>query len=565
MKTPFSFLALFLCFSLSVFSQKFNRSITDFTSSVQEVFLQDGNLYTIEHAGYRAISKYDVSGNLVKRSIWNADSLLYIPEEISKESDTSFVVSGFAVDSSFASIYQYGFVSRVDTSLNILDIRVLNDTSVELHTWVTKMPNNHWLTVRSFSTFFMDENFNTIKYYYKPNVDSRAAVYLGRDSVLIQRLDNGSWDFVVIDMGDSTEVNVNGTFGIKLQHSYSSFDYNDTSICVLHRTANNASELLFYDKMSLSLQHKVNVDSIAGFPVLNIRNTYNSGVIAMSNDGRYAVIDGEYPFALKMMDTVRTALGSTHGYWPRYMDGNYIALSSKAKTCQTHLEVFPINDKAPTFGEIGVNASLISSKISGHADNVGSSSSPLYAYRILFSAEVWIKNSSNNFLDSTTLYYHQGGNNCNSHSKINVPNANLAVGDSMMVAINDSSYFYTNDSNIVNLKLIVEPIMANGNIVYPAKADTIKYEFKGMSLRETKFVNQLEVYPSPARDELNVNITGSGIIDRVMIYSITGQQVLSKEISDTKAELNVSKLKNGIYILSTSVNGEIQSQRFSKQ
>ena len=565
MKTPFSFLALFLCFSLNVFSQKFNRSITDFNSSVQEVFLQDGNLYTIEHAGYRAISKYDVSGNLIKRSIWNADTLLYIPEVISKESDTSFVVSGFAVDSSFSSLYKYGFVSRVDTSLNILDIRVLNDTSVELHTWVTKMPNNRWLTVRSFSTFFMDKNFNTIKHYYKPNVDSRAAVFLGRDSVLIQRVDNGSWNFVVIDMGDSTEVNVNGTFGIMPQHSYSSFDYNDTSICVLHRSATNTSELLFYDKMGLSLQHKVNVDSIAGFPVLNIRNTYNSGVIAMSNDGRYAVIDGEYPFALKMMDTVRTVLGSNHGYWPRYIDGNNIALSSRAKTCQTHLEVFPINDKAPTFGGIDVNASLISSSISGHADNVGSSSSPQYAYRIKFSAEVWIKNSSNNFLDSTTLYYHQGGNSCNTRWKIGVPNANLAIGDSIMVTINDSSYFYTNDSNIVNLKLIVEPIMANGNIVYPAQADTINYEFKGMSLKETKLVNRVEVYPSPARDVLNVNLTGSGIIDGVMIHSITGQQILSREISDTKAELNVSKLKNGIYILSTSVNGEIQSQRFSKQ
>ena len=288
-------------------------------------------------------------------------------------------------------------------------------------------------------------------------------------------------------------------------------------------------------------------------------------MIALADDGRYAIIDGQYPFALKMMDTLRTSLGGTGGYWPRYMDGIYIALSSKAKTCQTHLEVFPINDRAPVFGELGVKASMVSSNIIGHANDLGNTSNPEYSYRIGFSTEIWVTNNSNSFLDSTVLYYHYGWNGCNRQGKIHLPTTNLPVGDSLLVTISDTASFYTNDSNIVNFQVIVEPIMANGNIVYPAQADTLKQEFKGMSLNETDLAERIEIYPSPVNDVLNVNLRGSGIINQLAVYTVTGQQVLVQKIRDSRAELNLSNLKSGVYILSTEVDGEIHSQRFVKQ
>ncbi|WP_417601818.1 T9SS type A sorting domain-containing protein [Owenweeksia hongkongensis] len=566
MKTPISFLALFLCFSLSVFSQKYNRSLTDVGSGIEELFLQDGYLYAIEQSGKMAVAKYDQHGSLLKRKFIESDTLILVTEEIKKESDTSFIVSGFAIDTSFRAIYQYGFLTRVDTALNILDMRVLNDSAVEIHTWVSKMPNNQWLVVRSFSTFILDSDFQTLKHYYKPNVDTRGAVYLGRDSVLVQRLDSGSWNFVVIDMGDSSEVKVDATLGTVPQQGYSSFDYNDSTVCVFQRANGGVgAKLLLFNKEDLSLQSSVNIDSVAGFPVLNIRNTYENGLIGMASDGRYAIIEGEYPFSLKMMDTLRTNLGSTSGYWPRYMDGNYIALSSRAKTCQTHLEVFPINDRAPAFGVLDVRASLVSSSIVGHANDVGSTNNPQYSYPIKFSTEVWVINNSTNFLDSTVIYYYYGWNSCNRQGLIYLPTANLAVGDSLLVTINDTAYGYTNDSNVVNLQVIVQPIMANGNIIYPAQTDTLKQEFKGMSLKETNLAERVEVYPSPVNDVLNVNLKGSGVINRLTVYSITGQQILTKEIYDTKAPLNISGLKSGIYILSTEVDGEVHSQRFVKQ
>lgn len=566
MKTPISFLALFLCFSLSVFGQKFNRSLTDFNTYINDVFLQDGYLYTIDQSGSMAVSKYDQHGNLLKRKLIESDSLILVTEEINKESDTSFVISGFAIDTAFRAIYQYGFLTRVDTALNILDMRVLNDSAVEIHTWVTKIPNNKWLAVRSFSAFILDSDFNTLSHYYKSNVDSRGAVYLGRDSVLVQRLNNGSWNFVVIDMEDSTEVNVDVTMGTLPQQGYSSYDYNDSTVCVLKRANGIAgAELLLFDKESLSLQYSVDVDSVAEFPVLNIRNTFENGIIAVSDDGRYAIMDGEYPFALKIMDTLRTSLGSAGGYWPRYMDGNHIALSSTAKTCQTHLEVFPINDRAPVFGNLEVKASLISSNIVGNANDIGSTSHPQYSYPIEFSAEVWVVNNSTNFLDSTVLYYYYGGNGCNRKGRIHLPAANIPVGDSLLLMINDTVHFYTTDSNVVNLQVIVEPIMANGNIVYPVQADTLKQEFEGMNLNEAKLTEHIEIYPSPVNDILNVNLKGAGIINQVSVYTITGQQILAQEIRDSRAELNLSNLKSGVYILSTEVDGEIHSQRFGKE
>lgn len=566
MKTPISFLALFLCFSLSVFGQKFNRSFTDVGSGIKELFLQDGYLYAIEHTGNRAISKYDQNGNFLKRMPWKGNGSIIVPEEIKKESDTSFIVSGYALDSAFTSVYTYGFVSRVDTALNILDFETLYDIAVELHTGVSKMPNDQWLAVRSHSAFILDNDLNIIKHYYKPNVDTRAAVYLGRDSVLVQRLNNGSWNFVVIDMEDSTEVNVDATLGTFPQQGYNSLDYNDSTVCVFRRANGTAgAELLLFDKETLSIQQTVNIDSIAGFSVLNIRNTYEAGVIAMADDGRYAIIDGQYPYSLKMKDTLRTNIGSGSAYFPRYMDGNYIALSSIAKTCQTHLEVFPINDRAPAFGNLEVKASLISSSIVGNANDLGSVNHPQYSYPIEFSAEVWVVNNSTNFLDSTVLYYYYGGNGCNRKGRIHLPAANIPVGDSLLLMINDTVHFYTTDSNVVNLQVIVEPIMANGNIVYPVQSDTLKQEFEGMNLNEAKLAERIEIYPSPVNDILNVNLKGAGIINQISVYTITGQQILVQEVRYSRAELNLSNLKSGVYILSTEVDGEIHSQRFVKQ
>ena len=70
-------------------------------------------------------------------------------------------------------------------------------------------------------------------------------------------------------------------------------------------------------------------------------------------------------------------------------------------------------------------------------------------------------------------------------------------------------------------------------------------------------------YPNPTDGVLNLNSLEN--IDNVVIYNILGQQVLNQTIEATSAELNVSNLTVGAYIMKVSVNGEIGTYKVIKR
>ena len=73
--------------------------------------------------------------------------------------------------------------------------------------------------------------------------------------------------------------------------------------------------------------------------------------------------------------------------------------------------------------------------------------------------------------------------------------------------------------------------------------------------------SKLSVYPNPASDVLNIK--SSGKVDAVQIYDITGKVVKDAKLKD--GSINVSELQKGSYILKTTVNGEVTSQKFIKK
>jgi len=70
-------------------------------------------------------------------------------------------------------------------------------------------------------------------------------------------------------------------------------------------------------------------------------------------------------------------------------------------------------------------------------------------------------------------------------------------------------------------------------------------------------------YPNPTDGILNLNSIEN--IDDVAIYNLLGQQVLNQTIEATSAELNVSNLAVGAYIMKVSVNGEIGTYKIIKR
>jgi uncharacterized protein YjdB len=77
--------------------------------------------------------------------------------------------------------------------------------------------------------------------------------------------------------------------------------------------------------------------------------------------------------------------------------------------------------------------------------------------------------------------------------------------------------------------------------------------------------NQIEVYPVPMKDILNLNLNNSNF-NRVLIVDVTGKVIVGQKIADNTASLtlDVSKLKNGIYMLRLEGDNKIITRQLVK-
>jgi hypothetical protein len=73
----------------------------------------------------------------------------------------------------------------------------------------------------------------------------------------------------------------------------------------------------------------------------------------------------------------------------------------------------------------------------------------------------------------------------------------------------------------------------------------------------------LSYYPNPAKGELYVSALEN--IQGVELVNLLGQNVLSKKMNSKKATLDISHLKNGIYIMKLSINGAVGTYKIIKE
>jgi len=70
--------------------------------------------------------------------------------------------------------------------------------------------------------------------------------------------------------------------------------------------------------------------------------------------------------------------------------------------------------------------------------------------------------------------------------------------------------------------------------------------------------NEVNVYPNPANDILN--ISASGEVSRVIISTLDGKVMKTS----TESSVDVSDLTSGMYIYQVTVNGEVSTGNFVK-
>jgi Secretion system C-terminal sorting domain len=76
-------------------------------------------------------------------------------------------------------------------------------------------------------------------------------------------------------------------------------------------------------------------------------------------------------------------------------------------------------------------------------------------------------------------------------------------------------------------------------------------------------VTNVKLYPNPATNVLNIESVLT--IEKVSVYNILGQEVISQTPNTELVTLDVASLQVGVYVVKTSINGNVSSTQFIKE
>lgn len=105
-----------------------------------------------------------------------------------------------------------------------------------------------------------------------------------------------------------------------------------------------------------------------------------------------------------------------------------------------------------------------------------------------------------------------------------------------------------NSANEANLNPVATPIYAT-------------YDDAVSTDAEFAFV----AYPNPASSSLNVKLGYFGINSELVVYSITGAEMMRTSLSEQNTTLDISKLARGMYILSVNSGRKVETIKFIKE
>ncbi len=121
-----------------------------------------------------------------------------------------------------------------------------------------------------------------------------------------------------------------------------------------------------------------------------------------------------------------------------------------------------------------------------------------------------------------------------------------------------------NDNSNVSFDITTDPNSKGDNrfeIIFVAKTST-KTSEELLKLSSTN----LSVYPNPATDVLNINISNANFKNsEVVVYNISGIEVFKTNMASSNAQLNIESLSNGVYFVKVSnQNGFNKTVKFVK-
>lgn len=112
------------------------------------------------------------------------------------------------------------------------------------------------------------------------------------------------------------------------------------------------------------------------------------------------------------------------------------------------------------------------------------------------------------------------------------------------------------------LLFITKQTRAAGGPNNAARMDEFSITEKPLSVQDLAQFG-FTIYPNPAKDVINLNAQAP--IEKVEVFNLLGQQVLTTHINKTSSQINVSNLTDGVYLMKTYINGVTGTYKFVKE
>jgi hypothetical protein len=101
----------------------------------------------------------------------------------------------------------------------------------------------------------------------------------------------------------------------------------------------------------------------------------------------------------------------------------------------------------------------------------------------------------------------------------------------------------------------------NGN---GSRATVMKYDSVMVGINEQQ-ETKLFLYPNPVTDKLTIEISGATQESNLAVFNIECQQLITRQITEPKTQLDISTLPSGVYFVRVTNNRTVEMGKFIKQ
>lgn len=130
--------------------------------------------------------------------------------------------------------------------------------------------------------------------------------------------------------------------------------------------------------------------------------------------------------------------------------------------------------------------------------------------------------------------------------------------NSFDIDVNVANFPSINFNNVIQIKLVSIPFGSTTTYW-----DNL-YFYKGAALGVSKFdTSSLKMYPNPVQNALNIEANSE--IQRVSVYNVLGQEVMSSSPKSNATTLQTSELQKGVYMVTTEIDGSISTSKIIKE